>query len=110
MTTTAHTTKTLRELLTARDGDSTFTATLGTNRNGGMVADISDILDADDDDQHLDNYYIAEIAPGELEAHVRDTDSQIEDGDEWIAFDCIHVPAQGVLTGSISRIYVNLSI
>jgi len=106
----AKTTEDLRDLLTARNGYSTFTATLGTNGNGGMLSDISDILEADEDDQHLDSYELATIESGELEKHVRDTEGQIEDGDEWVAFDCTHEDGQGYLTGSISRIYVNLAI
>ena len=33
-----------------------------------------------------------------------DTDGKIEDGDEWVAFDCTHEDSQGYLTGSVSRL------
>lgn len=105
-----YTTNALRDLLAARTGYATFVATLGTNGNGGMLADISDILRADEEDQHLDGYELATIEDGDLERHVRQAGGQIEDGDSWVAFDCHHEDDQGYLTGSISRVYVNIAI
>lgn len=108
MTTT--TTESIRDLLSGLSGHYTLTATLGTNGNGGMLSQVDDILNADADDQHLDDYELATIEDGELAKHMADAGGQVEDGDEWIAFDCRHADDQGYLTGSISRIYVNLAI
>ena len=106
------TTESLRDLLIARDGYHTFTATLGTNGNGGALAEISSILEAD----QLDDYQLVDFDASELEDHIRDatgnTHHELEDmtpKNEWVAFDCAHEDGQGYLTGSVSRIYVNLS-
>lgn len=107
MTTTE---STLRDLLSNLRGYQTLTATLGTNGNGGMLSTVDDILDADLTDDHLDEYEPATIEDGELERHFCDAGGEIEDGDEWVAFDCHHTDGQGYLTGSISRIYVNVAI
>lgn len=106
----AQTNDSIRDLLKARTGYHTFTATLGANGNGGMLSDITTILEADDDDQHLDNYELAKVSSGEIERHADDAGGKIESGDSWVAFDCHHQDQDGYLTGSISRIYVNLSI
>jgi hypothetical protein len=106
----ANTTENLRDLLAARLGYATFVATLGTNGNGGALSEISDIIAADEDDQHLDSYELATIESGELEQHARDAGGKIEDGDDWVAFECVHADASGYLTGSTSRVYVNLAI
>jgi hypothetical protein len=103
-------TETLRNLLTERHGYWTFVATLGTNGNGGALSCISDIVNADLDDQHLDNYELASFEYPELRDHVADAGGELCDGDEWAAFDYHHEDDQGYLTGSISRIYVNLAI
>ena len=100
----------IRDLLAARRGYYTFTATLGANGNGGMLSEISDIVKADEDDQHLDNYEPITLEYAELRDHVADAGGELCDGDEWIAFDCDHEDDQGFLTGSTSRIYVNLAI
>jgi len=104
------TAESLRDLLAYLHGYSTFTATLGTNGNGGMLSEISDILKADERDQHLDNYELASFEYPELRVHVADAGGELCDGDEWAAFDYHHEDDQGYLTGSISRIYVNLAI
>lgn len=90
-------------------GYSTFAATLGTNGNGGALCDISDIVEADEADQHLSDYRLASFEFSELQQHVCDAGGELCDGDEWVAFDCHH-QRRGYLTGSISRIYVNLAI
>lgn len=71
--------------------------------------DISDILEAEKDGHHLDGNELATIESGELEKHVLDAGGQMEDGDEWVAFDCTHEDVQGYLTGGVSRIYVNIA-
>jgi hypothetical protein len=105
----ANTNESLRDLLKARTGYHTFVATMGTNGNGGMLSDIAYILEVDEEDQHLDGYAWAAIEPGELERHAHDAGGKIEDGDSWVAFDCHHT-RDGYLTGSVSRVYVNLAI
>lgn len=101
------TTESLRDLLASRCGYYTLT---GTNGNGGMLSQVDDIVSADEDDSHLDLYELATIEDGELADHMSDAGGQIEAGDEWIAFDCHHEDSQGYLTGSSSRIYVNLAV
>ena len=111
------TTESLRDLLASRSGYHTYTATLGTNGNGGMLSSISDILEADEEDSHLDDYEPASFEIAELDKHIRDATGyqlpeleDLADGNEWVAFDCHHSDSRGHLTGSISRIYVNLAV
>lgn len=110
-------TESLRDLLTARSGYQTYVATLGTNGNGGMLANIDDILSADEDDSHLDDYEDTGMSrlevKKELLEHIRDAGGSTTDankGNHWAAYDCDHTDSQGYLTGSVSRIYVNLSV
>lgn len=104
-----HAAQSLRDLLISRSGYHTLTATLGTNGNGGMLSLVDDIISADEDN-HLDLYTPATIKDGELEKHMHDAGGKIEDGDEWVAFDCHHLDPNGYLTGSVSRIYVNMAV
>jgi len=110
-------TVTLRKLLQARDGHHTYTATTGKNGNGGQVCLINDILTYDVADQHLDDYtQVTDWINDDLDKHIRDAtgaeERELEDmaaGNGWVAFDCAHKD-NGILTGSVSRIYVNLAV
>ena len=102
--------KSLKELLTERQGYHTFVATLGTNGNGGDLIDVSNLLEDDRKNNVLENYEKTDIEYKELTEHVDNTRGALCDLDEWIAFDWTRTDSQGYLTGSTYRIYINLAI
>ena len=102
--------KNLRKLLAERAGYSTLVATLGTNGNGGMLSDIGWILEADEEDSHLDEFKEVNFEKSELCEHFTHTEGEEQDGDEWVAFEADGEDSQGYLTGETARIYVNLNL
>ena len=90
--------------LGAERGHQVLMATMGKNGNGGQLADADDLL-ADG----IDGFDPVPFESEDLEQHWRDAGS-IGDGKpaEFLAFDRHEMDKDGYLTGSITRIYVDL--
>jgi hypothetical protein len=94
----------LSTFLAANRNYQVLTATMGTNGNGGMLADAADLKEGG-----IDGYEPVTFTAEEFAKHCRDAGTEgAGEAKDYLAYDRRETDRDGYYTGLVSRIYVDL--